>query len=111
MNTDIRRNIFCILMTAEDFLEANERLLRLNLKSQQEREIIHVAIDCCLHEKSFNPYYVHVVQKFCHLHRRFQIATQFALWDRFKDLTALSTIQVAHLAKYSSFIRLYDIRH
>ena len=99
MNTDVRRNIFCILMTAEDFMEASERLLRLNLKPQQEREILHVIIDCCLHEKIFNPYYALVVQKFCHLHRRFQIATQFAFWDRFKDLSAFSTLQVAHMAK------------
>ena len=35
MNTDVRRNIFCILMTAEDYLEAFEHLLRLGLKAQQ----------------------------------------------------------------------------
>lgn len=99
MNTDIRRNIFCILMTAEDFLEASDRLLRLNLKPQQEREILHVTIDCCLHEKNFNPYYAHIVQKFCHLHRRFQIAAQFAFWDRFKELGGLSPLQLAHLSK------------
>ena len=76
MNTDCRRNIFCILMTADDYIEAFDRLLRLGLKPQQEREIINVLIDCCLHEKQFNPYYAHLVQKFCHSQRRFQIATQ-----------------------------------
>ena len=99
MNTDVRRNIFCILMTAEDFMEAVERLMRLGLKAQQERELLLVALDCSLHEKKYNPYYSHVIQKFCHLHRRFQIATQFALWDRFKELSSLSQIQLTHLAK------------
>lgn len=99
MNTDVRRNIFCILMTAEDFVEAVERLMRLGLKAQQERELLLVALDCCLHEKKYNPYYSHVIQKFCHLHRRFQIATQYALWDRFKELNSLSQTQLTHLAK------------
>ena len=99
MNTDVRRNIFCILMTAEDYLESFEHLLRLGLKPQQEREIIHVAIDCCLHEKQYNPYYALLVQKFCASHRRFQIATKFALWDRFQELNVLSALQTAHLAK------------
>lgn len=28
MNTDIRRNIFCTIMTSEDFLDAFEKLLK-----------------------------------------------------------------------------------
>lgn len=28
MNTDIRRNIFCTVMTSEDFLDAFEKLLK-----------------------------------------------------------------------------------
>lgn len=28
MNTDIRRNIFCVLMSSEDYLDAFEKLLR-----------------------------------------------------------------------------------
>ncbi|XP_046462313.1 nucleolar MIF4G domain-containing protein 1-like [Daphnia pulex] len=99
MNTEVRRNIFCILMTAEDFVEAFERLMRLGLKSQQEREIVHVIMDCCLQEKSFNPYYAHLLQKLCNFHRRFQIASQFALWDHFKDLSSQSQLQISHLSK------------
>lgn len=28
MNTDVRRNIFCTVMTSEDFLDAFEKLLK-----------------------------------------------------------------------------------
>lgn len=28
MNTDIRKNIFCIIMTSEDYLDAFEKILR-----------------------------------------------------------------------------------
>ncbi|XP_057377394.1 nucleolar MIF4G domain-containing protein 1-like [Daphnia carinata] len=99
MNTEVRRSIFCILMTAEDFLEAFDRLMRLGLKTQQEREIVHVVMDCCLQEKSFNQYYAYLLQKLCHFHRRFQIASQFALWDHFQNLALLSELQVTHLSK------------
>ncbi len=99
MNTEVRRNIFCILMTAEDFIEAFERLMRLGLKGQQEREIVHVIMDCCFQEKTFNPYYALLLQKLCHFHRRFQIASQFALWDHFKNLATQSQLQISHLSK------------
>ncbi|XP_068940633.1 nucleolar MIF4G domain-containing protein 1 isoform X2 [Petaurus breviceps papuanus] len=73
MNTDIRRNIFCTLMISEDFLDAFEKLLKLGLKDHQEREIVHVLIDCCLQEKIYNPFYAFLASKFCEYERRFQV--------------------------------------
>lgn len=35
MNTDIRRAIFCIIMSAEDYVDAFEKLLRLDLSGKQ----------------------------------------------------------------------------
>lgn len=74
MNTDIRRNIFCILMTAEDYLDAFEKLLHLSLRGQQDREIVHVLMHCCLQEKTYNPYYAVLAQKFCEYDRKYQVS-------------------------------------
>ncbi|XP_064648395.1 nucleolar MIF4G domain-containing protein 1-like isoform X2 [Lineus longissimus] len=100
MNTDVRRTIFCVLMTSEDFVDAFEKLLRLSLKHQQEREIIHVIMDCCLQEKVFNPYYAYLGQKFCEYDRRFQMTIQFHLWDKLKTLQGLSNHSMSNLAKF-----------
>nr|XP_033787499.1 nucleolar MIF4G domain-containing protein 1 [Geotrypetes seraphini] len=97
MNTDIRRNIFCVLMSSEDFLDAFENLLKLGLKDQQEREIVHVLIDCCLQEKTYNPFYAYLASKFCKYDRRFQMTFQFSMWDKFRDLGNLSTTTVTNL--------------
>ena len=42
MNTDIRRQIFCILMSAEDFSDAAEKLVKLGTKNQTEREVFMI---------------------------------------------------------------------
>ncbi|KAM4533657.1 nucleolar MIF4G domain-containing protein 1 isoform 2-T2 [Odontesthes bonariensis] len=89
MNTEVRRNIFCVLMTSEDYLDAFEKLLRMGLKDKQEREIVHVLMDCCLQEKTFNAFYAVLGEKFCSHNRRFQMTFQFSLWDKFKELTNL----------------------
>jgi nucleolar MIF4G domain-containing protein 1 len=47
INTDVRRAIFVILMTSEDYVEAWERLSQLKLKDQQEREIVRMLVFCC----------------------------------------------------------------
>ncbi|XP_015600311.1 nucleolar MIF4G domain-containing protein 1 [Cephus cinctus] len=100
MNTDIRRNIFCVLMTAEDYLDAFEKLHHLGLKDQQEREIIYVIMDCCLQEKKFNPYYAVLAQKFCDCDRKYQMTIQYTLWDKLKTLKSYTGNQLTNLARF-----------
>ncbi|KFP23442.1 Nucleolar MIF4G domain-containing protein 1, partial [Colius striatus] len=97
MNTDIRRSIFCVLMTSEDFLDAFEKLLKLGLKDQQEREIVHVILYCCLQEKTYNPFYAFLANKFCEYERRFQVTFQFSIWDKIRDLENLSATAISNL--------------
>ncbi|XP_063243900.1 nucleolar MIF4G domain-containing protein 1 [Bacillus rossius redtenbacheri] len=106
MNTDVRRNVFCILMTAEDYLDAFEKLLRLGLKNQQEREIVYVLLHCCLQEKNFNPYYGFLAQKFCDFDRKYQMTLQFSLWDKFKELQTFNQQQTTNLAKLLTHLLL-----
>ncbi|TNN73379.1 Nucleolar MIF4G domain-containing protein 1 [Liparis tanakae] len=89
MNTEVRKNIFCVIMTSEDYMDAFEKLLRMGLKDKQEREIVHVLMDCCLQEKTFNAYYAVLGEKFCSHDRRFQMTFQFCLWDKFRELSNL----------------------
>mgnify|MGYP001810555640 CR=1 FL=1 len=35
-------------MGSEDCVDAVERLLRLGLKGEQEREVVRVTVECCL---------------------------------------------------------------
>ncbi|XP_043276186.1 nucleolar MIF4G domain-containing protein 1 [Venturia canescens] len=100
MNTDTRRNIFCILMTAEDYLDAFEKLHHLGLKDQQAREIIYVIMDCCLQEKKFNPYYAVLAQKFCDYDRKNQMTLQYSIWDKLKELQNYNEKQLSNFAKF-----------
>eukprot|EP00116_Pleurobrachia_bachei_P003138 sb/3463400/ len=99
MNTEVRRNVFCVLMSSEDFEHCFEQLMKLNLKDKQEREIIHVAVLCALKCKTYNPYYTSVIGKFCGFSKNFQVTTQFSLWDRLKELQSLSPAKLSNLTK------------
>ncbi|XP_034428033.1 nucleolar MIF4G domain-containing protein 1 [Hippoglossus hippoglossus] len=99
MNTEVRRNIFCVLMTSEDYLDAFEKLLRMGLKDKQEREIVHVLMDCCLQEKTFNAFYAVLGEKFCTHDRRFQMTFQFSLWDKFREMSNLPSKTLNNLVQ------------
>ena len=128
MNTDLRKNIFCILMTSEvscssphftviacvmvtlthfviqDYADAFEKILKLGLKEVQEREVVHVLVDCCLQERTYNQYYAFLAQKLCEFQRSHQVTFQYALWDRFKSLDTLSAANRSNLSKLTSYL-------
>ncbi|KAJ1655449.1 suppressor of glycerol defect, partial [Dispira simplex] len=81
MNTDIRKSIFIVLMTSEDYVDCFERLTKLRLKEVQEREIARVLVQCCGSERIFNPYYSVIAERFCSYDHRFRVTFQYCLWD------------------------------
>ncbi|CAK9181057.1 unnamed protein product [Ilex paraguariensis] len=100
MNTDARRAIFCIIMSGEDYIDAFEKLLRLDLPVKQDREIMRVLVDCCLHEKVFNKYYCVLASKLCSHDKNHKFTLQFCLWDHFKELESMQLIRSMHLSKF-----------
>ncbi|KAG6896315.1 hypothetical protein C0992_009105 [Termitomyces sp. T32_za158] len=86
MNTDIRRSIFVVLMSSEDYVDACERLSQLNLTEVQQREIVRVLLHCCGNEKAYNPYYTLVCQQLCRTSHSYKITLQFSLWDFLREL-------------------------
>lgn len=90
MNTDVRKRIFVAIMGAADCLDAYERLLQLNLREKQEREIVRVLLHCCGQEKKFNQYYLVLADKLCEMDPRYKFTFQLAYWDVFKQIETLA---------------------
>ncbi|KAF9972071.1 suppressor of glycerol defect [Actinomortierella ambigua] len=88
MNTDVRRSIFVVLMSSEDYLDAFERLLKLNLREVQQREIVRVILHCAGNEQVYNPYYALVGQRLCQYDHSFKITFQYCLWDLLREMGA-----------------------
>ncbi|CAN0235456.1 unnamed protein product, partial [Discosporangium mesarthrocarpum] len=65
MNTDIRRSVFVVVMGSSDCEDALEKILRLNIRGAQEREIACVLLECCGQEAAYNPFYAHLAQRIC----------------------------------------------
>ncbi|KAF9982061.1 suppressor of glycerol defect [Mortierella antarctica] len=88
MNTDVRRSIFVVLMSSEDYIDAFERLIKLNLKEVQQREIVRVLLHCAGNEMVHNPYYTLVGQRLCQHDHSFKITFQYSLWDLLREMGA-----------------------
>ena len=97
MNTTIRKQIFCVIVSSEDYMDAFEKLLKLNYTEKQFREVVHVVLDCCLQEKVYNPFYTHLATRLCEFNRSNQVTFQYSLWDRFKTIGTLKKHNLANL--------------
>jgi nucleolar MIF4G domain-containing protein 1 len=86
MNTPLRRDIFVVMMSSADALDAFERLSRLDLKGKQDREILRVVLECCGQEKTYNEFYSELASLLCEHNRQHKTTLQFSFWDAFKTL-------------------------
>ncbi|KAG9452088.1 hypothetical protein H6P81_004992 [Aristolochia fimbriata] len=100
MNTDARRAIFCVIMSGEDYIDAFEKILRLDLSGKQDREIMRVLVECCLQEKLFNKYYSALSSKLCSHDKNHKFTLQYCLWDHFKDLESMELRRLMNLARF-----------
>ena len=83
MTTDVRRSIFVAIMSATDYSDAFQRLMKLRLKKSQELEIPKVLVHCAGAEEAYNPYYTLLSRRLC-TDRKLKMAFQFSLWTSFK---------------------------
>ncbi|KAJ2556616.1 suppressor of glycerol defect [Coemansia sp. RSA 1933] len=86
MNTDVRRSIFVTLLSSDDYADAFERLVKLDLKKTQTREVVRVLLHCCGQEQAYNPYYALVAFKLCSYHGSYAHTLQYALWDFLREM-------------------------
>ncbi|KAL2533383.1 MIF4G domain-containing protein/MA3 domain-containing protein [Abeliophyllum distichum] len=100
MNTDARRAIFCVIMSGEDYVDAFEKLLRLDLPGKLDREVMRVLVECCLQEKVFNKYYCVLASKLCNHDKNHKFTLQCCLWDHFRELESMHLQRSMHLSKF-----------
>src|SRR3989338_7692066 len=98
MNTDIRRSLFCTMMSSEDYLDCFIKIMNMNLKGKQDRDVIHVLLCCCLLEKSYNKYYELLGTKLCSFNHNYKFTLQYAFWDKFRAISSLSESKQANLS-------------
>ncbi|KAJ9102045.1 hypothetical protein QFC19_004973 [Naganishia cerealis] len=86
MNTDIRRSIFIIMMTSDDYVHACDRLSALKFNETQQRDFVRVALHCCGVETQYNPYYTLILQNLCESSFSHRFTFQYAMWDFLREM-------------------------
>lgn len=68
-------------------------------QGEQERELVRVAVECCLQEGVWNPYYLHLLERLCQGAKGHRVTLQFCLWDHFKEVAGMELRRLTNLAR------------
>lgn len=86
MTTDLKKMIFTAIASCTDCNDAFERLMRLNLKRDQAREIIKVIVLLNTEEKCYNPFYKLLLSKLISVDKDHKYTFHYTIWDHMKLL-------------------------
>lgn len=104
MNNDVKRAVFCIIFTADDYMDAYEKITKLGLKGAQQREPPRTVLLCCIKERTFNKYYGALAYWMCQNSRSEAFTFQLAFWDQIKALESMPIRELSNCAKLLAFL-------
>lgn len=84
ITTKLKKMIFTSIVMSSDINDAFERLMRLNLKKEQSREIIKIIVQICSEEKKYNPFYRILLEKLIEVNKDHKYTYHYCIWDYMK---------------------------
>ena len=110
MNTDLRKAIFCAIMSGDDYIHAFDSIIKLNLSDAGEREVVRIIMQCCFRSKRFNPFFALLGARLCSYQPRYKFSFQLAIWDEMKALDTAAGLgggmikTMTNLSNFAKFV-------
>lgn len=92
LNKPTEKTIMSALLKVTDDVEASNVLIGFGMNHCSDAMVVclHVAI----HEKIYNPFYYNVISSLCKYHRKYKMATKFAIQDKIRALSGMPNQRV-----------------
>ena len=102
--SELRKRLFMTIMSADDYLDASQKVLKIKLNKRQQQEIAVVIVESCAQEEKFNKFYAFLAENLIRVRHGLKISFQYVLWDHLKQIENYTLRKIANLAKMFSFL-------
>jgi nucleolar MIF4G domain-containing protein 1 len=99
--TDLKKTVFFIIMSSEDYLDAFQQLLKIDI-NKNDLNVSQVLVQCCLKEKNYNPFYSLLMNHICNINNRITQTLKKLI------LTTMSTIEKLKMSEIINFSKLFS---
>lgn len=105
---NLRRTIYLTIMSSISHEECAHKLLKLNIRPGQEKEICNMLIECCSQERTYLRYFGLLGQRFCMIKREYQDAFDESFAEQYSLIHRLETNKLRNVAKFFAHLLFTD---
>ncbi|KAL4158586.1 hypothetical protein PRNP1_004362 [Phytophthora ramorum] len=105
---NLRRTIYLTIMSSITHEECAHKLMKLNIRPGQEKEICSMLIECCSQERTYLRYYGLLSERFCLIKREYQDAFDECFAEQYSMIHRLETNKLRNVAKLFAYLLFTD---
>jgi len=105
---NLRRTIYLAIMSSANFEECVHKILSLNLRSGQEREVVSMLIESSAMDKTSNRFYSLQGERLCRLSRVYKSLFESAFSEQYDVMHRNETNKIRNIAKFFSHLLFAD---
>ena len=105
---NLRKTIYLAIMSSANFEECVHKILSLNIRNGQEKEVVNMLIDCAAMEKTSNRFFHLQGERLCRLSRVYRDGFQVAFPEQYESMHRYETGKIRNIAKFFSHLLFTD---
>ncbi|CAJ0963642.1 unnamed protein product, partial [Mesorhabditis belari] len=103
-----RREVYLTIQSSLDYQEAAHKLLKMGVKPELEPELIHMLVDCCAQQRTYERFYGLLCERFCRLKREFQATFETIARETYQTIHRFDITKLRNMARLISHLLFTD---
>ncbi|GBP70957.1 Pre-mRNA-splicing factor CWC22 homolog [Eumeta japonica] len=104
----LRRTIYLTINSSLDFEECAHKLMKMQLKPGQEKELCHMFLDCCAEQRTYEKFFGLLAQRFCNINRIYIGPFEEIFKDSYGTAHRLDTNRLRNVSKFFGHLLFTD---
>lgn len=104
----LRRTIYLTIYSSLDYEECAHKLMKMELKPNQEAELCNMILDCCCEQRTYEKFFGLLAQRFCQINKKYIPPFQTMFKDSYDTVFRLKPNQLRNVAKFFAHLLFAD---
>ncbi|BES93579.1 MA3 [Nesidiocoris tenuis] len=104
----LRKTIYLTIQSSLDFEECAHKLLKMDVKPGQEKEMCHMFLDCCAEQRTYEKFFGLLAQRFCQVNQTYVEPFEQIFMDSYNTVHRLDTNKLRNVAKFFGHLLFTD---
>lgn len=104
----LRRTIYLTIQSSLDFQECAHKLLKMNIKKNQEMELCQMILDACAQQRTYEKFFGLLAQRFCELRKEYVEHFETIFKQQYETCHRLETVKLRNVSKLLSHLLYTD---